>query len=68
VCARVYTEFHSSGAKGLDIEKLKNEVEERGGFARVEERREWRQIARAMGVPPNTCAEHLRRQFVAVVE
>ena len=26
---------------------------------------EWRQIARAMGLPPKTCAQHLRSQFVA---
>ena len=52
-------------AKGLDIETLKLEVERRGGYDEVEKRREWRQIARAMNVPPNTCAEHLRRQYVA---
>ena len=51
-------------AKGLDIEKLKEEVEKRGGFDKVEEKREWRQIARAMDVPPDTCAVHLRRQFL----
>ena len=33
------------------INKLKKEVEDRGGYLRVEERREWRQIARSMGVP-----------------
>lgn len=52
-------------AKGLDVVKLKREVEMRGGFDKVEARREWRQIARAMHLPPNTCADHLRRQFVA---
>ena len=51
-------------SKGLDIEKLKEEVEKRGGFDKVEEKREWRQIARAMDVPPDTCAVHLRRQFL----
>jgi len=51
-------------AKGLDIEQLKVEVEKRGGFEKVQERREWRQIARAMNVPPNTCADHLRRQYL----
>ena len=52
-------------AKGLDIETLKLEVERRGGYDEVEKRREWRQIARAMNVPPNTCAEHLRCLCVA---
>jgi len=54
-------------AKGLDIEKLKREVEMRGGFDKVEARQEWRQIARAMDVAPNNTyiAQYLRRQFVA---
>jgi hypothetical protein len=50
--------------KGLDVDKLKAEVESRGGYDKVEAKREWRQIARAMNVPPNTCAEHLRRQYL----
>ena len=48
-------------ATGLDMAELKKEVEERGGFARVV----GGGSARAMGLPPNTCAQHLRRQFVA---
>ena len=48
--------------EGLDMEKLKKKVEERRGFAWGEERR---QIARAMGLPPKTCAQHLHGQFVA---
>jgi hypothetical protein len=58
----------AAGDKSVDIDKLKKEVEERGGYARVEERREWRQIARAIGVPHNAC-DHahvmLRREFIA---
>ncbi len=49
VCRSLLTlEHRLSGAKllsakGLDIEKLKWEVETRGGFEKVEARREWRQ-------------------------
>ena len=46
-------------AKGLDMEELKKK--ERGGFARGL----GGGSTRAMGLPPNTCAQHLRRQFVA---
>ena len=42
----------AKGDKSVDIDKLKKEVEERGGYARVEERREWRQTARAPDMAP----------------
>ena len=58
----------AKGDKRVDIDKLMKEVEERGGYARVEERREWRQIARAIGLPHNVCDSApvmLRREFIA---
>ena len=45
-------------AKGLDVAQLREEVEKRGGWDKVEQRREWRQIARAMSISLQQC-EHL---------
>ena len=52
----------------VDLDKLKKEVAARGGLAGVDKHREWRQIARAMDLQPNSTAEPLRRRYVASMQ
>eukprot|EP00277_Geminigera_cryophila_P040063 CAMPEP_0173112484 /NCGR_PEP_ID=MMETSP1102-20130122/46072_1 /TAXON_ID=49646 /ORGANISM="Geminigera sp., Strain Caron Lab Isolate" /LENGTH=188 /DNA_ID=CAMNT_0014013617 /DNA_START=336 /DNA_END=902 /DNA_ORIENTATION=- len=49
----------------IDLERLRKEVASRGGLAKVDQCREWRQIARAMDLAPNSTADPLRRRFLA---
>ena len=52
----------------VDLDKLKKEVAARGGLADVDKHREWRQIARAMDLQPNSTAEPLRKRYVASMQ